>query len=229
MPAADDPALPAAVLWDMDGTIIDSEPYWLRAEIELVESYGGVWTWEDGLQLVGSSLDRSAVILQSRGVRLGEREIIERMTDRVAEQLLEAIPWRPGALELLEEARTAGVPCALVTMSIRRMAEHIAGGLPEGTFATIVSGSDVVHGKPHPEPYLQAAAHLRVDAADCVALEDSEPGVASAVAAGAATVAVPLHIPLPASPAYALWEGGLEGRTLADLAAVRAAAHGAST
>ncbi|MBN9606805.1 MAG: HAD family phosphatase [Actinomycetales bacterium] len=221
MPAPAD-RRPAALLWDMDGTLIDSEPYWLRAEIELVESFGGVWSWEDGLQLVGSSLDRSAVILQSRGVRLEGREIIERMTDRVAQQLDAAIPWRPGARELLLEAREAGVPSALVTMSIGRMARHIAGGLGEGTFATIVAGDDVVNGKPHPEPYLTACARLGVAPADCVAIEDSEPGVASAVASGAATIAVPLHIPLPPSPAYALWEGGLDGRSLDDLAAVHA-------
>ena len=81
-------ALPAGVFWDMDGTLVDTEPYWLTAETALVESYGGAWSTEDGLQLVGSSLERSAIILQSRGVELGVDEIVEVLTDRVLEQIV---------------------------------------------------------------------------------------------------------------------------------------------
>jgi beta-phosphoglucomutase-like phosphatase (HAD superfamily) len=127
-----DATLPAAVFWDMDGTLVDSEPYWLAAETRMVESFGGVWSQADGLQLVGSSLERSAIILQSRGVALG------------------------------------------------------------------------------------------VDPRRSVAIEDSEYGVAAAVAAGMATIAVPLHVPLPESPAYTTWPD-LSGSTPAALGAVLAA------
>ena len=207
---------PAAVLWDMDGTLIDSEPYWLEAETALVHGAGGIWTAEDGLQLVGSGLERSALILQSRGVELSVEEIISTLTDRVRERISESVPWRPGARELLTELRDAGVPTALVTMSRRRMALDVAAALGFEGFDTVVAGEDVANAKPHPEPYLEAAARLDVDITRCVALEDSEPGVASAVAAGATVFALPMHLPLPPSPAYRLRDT-LVGLRLADL------------
>jgi HAD superfamily hydrolase (TIGR01509 family) len=205
----------------MDGTLVDTEPYWLAAEEELIAAWGGVWTREDGLQLVGSGLERSALIFQSRGVDLSVDEIISTLTDRVMAQISDHVPWRPGVLELLLELKQAGVPTAVVTMSVRRMAEHVVNSIGFDAFDTIVSGDEVDEPKPHPLPYLTAATRLGVDPRHCVAIEDSEPGVASAVAAGATTIAVPLHIPLPPSPAYALWPG-LDGVTLADLARVHA-------
>ena len=217
--------LPAAVFWDMDGTLIDSEPYWLAEEIALVESFGGVWSAEDGLQLVGSSLDRSALVLQSRGVALGVEEIIAELTDRVLASIAREVPWRPGARELLSALREAGVPTALVTMSYGRMAHHVADSLGFAGFDAVVSGDRVSAGKPHPECYLTAAGLLSVDPGRSVAIEDSEYGVAAAVAAGMATIAVPLHIPLPESPSYTVWPG-LDGRTPADLGVVLAARRG---
>lgn len=208
----------------MDGTLVDTEPYWLEAESAMVHAAGGVWTAEDGLQLVGSGLERSALILQSRGVELSVEEIIQHLTDRVRSRIGEQPPWRAGARELLIELKEAGIPTALVTMSRRRMALGVAQALGfealglEG-FDLVVAGEDVENAKPHPEPYLLAAARLGVDISECVALEDSEPGVASAVAAGATVFALPLHIPLPPSPAYHLRET-LEGLTLAELAGV---------
>ncbi len=216
--------LPAAVLWDMDGTLVDTEPYWLQAESDMVHGAGGVWTPEDGLQLVGSGLERSALILQSRGVRLTVEEIIETLTEQVRVQIADAVPWRAGARELLLELREAGIPTALVTMSRRHMALDVVASLGfeelgfDG-FDVVVAGDDVENAKPHPEPYLAAAAYLGVDIAACVALEDSEPGVASAVAAGATVFALPLHIPLPPSPVYLLRD---TVPTLADLTAVLA-------
>lgn len=205
----------------MDGTLVDTEPYWLDAESDLVHAAGGVWTPEDGLQLVGSGLERSALILQSRGVELGVEEIITTLTDQVRERIGEEAPWRPGARELLLELREAGIPTALVTMSRRSMALEVVGALGFEGFDVVVAGDDVEHAKPHPEPYLSAAAQLGVDIEQCVALEDSEPGVASAVAAGATVVALPLHIPIPPSPAYELRDT-MVGLRLADLRAVLA-------
>jgi HAD superfamily hydrolase (TIGR01509 family) len=206
----------------MDGTLVDTEPYWMQAEDELVSAWGGQWSHEDALTLVGAGLWHSARVLQGRGVQLTEDEIVDHLTDRVLEQI-ETIgtPWRAGARELLAELRGAGVKTALVTMSVRRMAEHVAGQLGFNGFDTVVSGDDVTHAKPHPEPYLVAAERLGVDPADCIAIEDSAPGTASAVAAGAVVIAVPFVLPLPESDDYTLWES-LAGRTIGDLRALLA-------
>jgi HAD superfamily hydrolase (TIGR01509 family) len=204
----------------MDGTLVDTEPYWLAAETELVHAWGGEWTLDDGLALVGSSLERSALILASRGVQLESDEIIQLLTDRVIAQLADEVPWQPGARELLVALREADVPTALVTMSIRRMADYVAEAAGFPAFNVVIAGDEVVNGKPDPEPYLRAAQALGVDPSECIAVEDSEFGVASAVASGATTLAVPLHLPLPPSPAYTLWDS-LGGRTIDDLFELR--------
>ncbi|MEO7147569.1 MAG: HAD family phosphatase [Terrimesophilobacter sp.] len=208
--------LPAAVLFDMDGTIVDTEPYWLRAERELVGSFGQSWTTQDGFALVGSGLALSAQFLQKRGVDLHEDDIIDRLTARVLQQAMEHIPWRPGAVELLRALNEAQIPTALVTMSMRPLAEHIATSLDFTAFQAIVTGGDVENPKPHPEPYLRAAETLNVQITDCLAIEDSPPGLASATASGAAVVGVPAHVPLTESPTYTLWDT-LAGRSIADL------------
>lgn len=216
--------LPAAVLWDMDGTLVNTEPYWISAETELIHDFGGDWTHEEAMQLVGSGLWNSARIIQAKGVTLSEDEIIDRLTDRVLEQLVEfGIPWRPGARELLTEIREAGIPTALVTMSIGRMAHHIADRLGFVGFDAVIAGEDVVNSKPHPEPYLRGAEALSVGIVRCVAIEDSEPGIASAAAAGAIVVGVPFIVPIQEGTATVLWPT-LEGRTLADLSALLATA-----
>lgn len=206
---------PAAVLWDMDGTLVDTEPYWLVAETELVASFGGVWTVEDGLQLVGSGLWHSARVFQAHGVDLSEDEIVERLTSRVIEQVHVEVPWRPGARELLLELVELGIPTALVTMSTRRMAITIAESIGFEGFAAIVGGDDVEHSKPHPQPYLLGAAALGVAPEDCVALEDSPPGIASAVASGAVVVGVPMHITIAEHPDYELRD--MSGLRASDL------------
>jgi HAD superfamily hydrolase (TIGR01509 family) len=204
----------------MDGTLVDTEPYWLAAETELVHAWGGEWTLDDGLALVGSSLERSALIIGSRGVQLEPDEIIQLLTDRVIAQLADEVPWRPGARELLVALHEAGIPTALVTMSIRRMADYVAAAAGFPAFDVVIAGDEVANGKPDPEPYLRAAQALGVDPVDCIAVEDSEFGVASAVASGATTLAVPLHVPLPPSAVYTLWDS-LDGRTLEDLFTLR--------
>jgi HAD superfamily hydrolase (TIGR01509 family) len=208
---------PAAVLFDMDGTIVDTEPYWMTAESELVHSWGGTWTHDDGLTLVGNGLEVSAAVLQSRGVDLDIPTIIDRLTDRVTQQLADVgVPWRPGAQELLREVREAGIPTALVTMSFRRMAEQIAGYIPFDAFDTIVAGDEVDNPKPHPEAYLEAARRLGVPVGRCIAVEDSLTGLAAAVAAGTIAIGVPHLVPLPETGDHTIWRT-LEGTTLADL------------
>ncbi|MFC8597357.1 HAD family hydrolase [Isoptericola sp. NPDC057191] len=192
------PALPAAVLWDMDGTLVDTEPYWIGAEHELVAEHGGTWSHEQALQLVGNDLTVSAAILRDQGgVDLPVDAIVERLLGRVVEQVREHVPWQPGALELLTALAEAGVPCALVTMSYTVLAEEVVSRGPAGAFVTVVTGDQVERGKPDPEPYLIAAQRLGVDPADCVAIEDSPTGIASARAAGVATLGVEAVLPVP--------------------------------
>jgi HAD superfamily hydrolase (TIGR01509 family) len=201
----------------MDGTLVDTEPYWMRAEHELVESFGGTWTHADAMLLVGSGLLGSAAILQNRGVNLAADAIVDTLTTRVQEQLASAgIPWRPGAHELLTELHAAGMPMALVTMSEQRMARQIAGIVGFDAFTTIVSGDMVAQSKPHPESYLLAAGVLGVDPVHCVAIEDSLPGVAAAVASGAVVVAVPHMVPIEPSEHYTRLDT-LAGTTLTHL------------
>ncbi|WP_312676069.1 HAD family phosphatase [Microbacterium sp.] len=211
-------ALPAAVLWDMDGTLVDTEPYWMSAETALVESFGGTWTHEQALTLVGQGLESSATILQAAGVRMAATEIIDHLTERVTQTIAEqGNPLRPGAAELLADLRAAGVRCALVTMSLRRMAEQVVAPFGD-TFEVIVSGDDATRPKPYPDAYLQACRALDIAPGDAVAIEDSPTGVRAAVAAGVATIGVPLMVSLVGVGAHALWPT-LAGRTTADIAA----------
>jgi HAD superfamily hydrolase (TIGR01509 family) len=218
-------ALPAAVLWDMDGTIIDTEPHWMDAETQLIARFGGSWSHEEALALVGQGLWHSARVLQSRGVPLSEDEIIDHLTEIVLEKLRTAgLPWRPGARELLLELKAAGIRTALVTMSIRKMAQLVADTIDFDAFDVVVAGDDVAHSKPHPAAYLHATALLGVQPHDCVAIEDSPPGVASATASGAATIGVPLHVPLNDDGTFTVWPT-LAGRTIRDLTDVLAASR----
>jgi HAD superfamily hydrolase (TIGR01509 family) len=187
----------AAVLWDMDGTLVDTEPDWIAAEFELVEEHGGRWTHEDAMQLVGNDLlDSGRYIAEHAGIDLQPAEIVEELLTRVMERLSETVPWRPGALELLTDLRGRGVRCGLVTMSYRRFVTPILETLPAGTFEVIVTGDSVSQGKPHPEPYLKAAALLGVDPGGAVAIEDSNTGARSAEAAGCTVLVVENHVPV---------------------------------
>ena len=227
-PPASQPLLKAA-LWDMDGTIVDTERYWIEAEHALVAAHGGEWSHEKAMQLVGQSLVFSAGILQEAGVKLEVREIIDTLTGHVVSQVRKSVPWRPGARELLDELHSAGVRCVLVTMSEAPLAREIVASLPKPYFEFLVTGDTVAQGKPHPEAYLSAVELLQrtdagLDHRHCVALEDSAPGVAAAVASGVATVAIPHIVPLPEDPRRATWDT-LAGRTVADLEELLSVRH----
>lgn len=193
--------LPTAVLWDMDGTLVDTEPAWIAAEHRLVEAHGGRWSDEHALALVGSDLMRAARYIRQRGgVPLEPEQIVHTLLDDVVRQVARGIPWQPGAVELLCSLRDAGIPCALVTMSWTRLVTAIVDALPAGVLACVVAGDAVDRGKPHPEPYLRAAAALGVDPRSCVAIEDSPTGTASAEAAGCHVVVVPHALDVPPGP-----------------------------
>jgi HAD superfamily hydrolase (TIGR01509 family) len=190
--------LPAAVLWDMDGTLINTEPYWMAAEIGLVAEWGGVWTHDDAAAMVGSPMSVATAALRSRGVGLPDDEIRDYLHERVAAGVAAGPPWQPGAKELLDALHGAGVPLALVTSSYRALAEPFARLV--GLFDVVVCGDEVEQAKPHPEPYLAAARALGVDPARCVAVEDSRSGIASALASGARVVGVEVVQPVPPQP-----------------------------
>ncbi|HYN32256.1 MAG TPA: HAD family phosphatase [Ilumatobacteraceae bacterium] len=212
----------AAVLWDMDGTLVDTEPYWIDSEFELVAQYGGTWTTADAHSIVGYDLLDAGHELRTRGgVEMESAEIAKWLLDCVIARVADELPWRPGARELLAECNTEGVPCALVTMSWRPLADAVILASPEGSFAVSITGDEVTNGKPDPEPYLTAAAALGVDPRACVAIEDSPTGVASAVAAGCATLGVPHVVPVAAAPGLTIVDS-LAGVNLAQLRRLRA-------
>ncbi len=187
--------LPKAVLWDMDGTLVDTEPYWMECEFALAARYGGTWSHEHGLAVVGGDLIDSATYMREHmGIDRTPHQIVEELLDGVVEMVQREIPWRPGARELLAALRELDVPCALVTMSWRRFVEPVVRALPEGSFAALVCGDEVSRGKPHPEPYLRAAELLGLPPGDTIAIEDSATGTTSAESAGCQVLVVPNHV-----------------------------------
>nr|WP_109209517.1 HAD family phosphatase [Microbacterium ureisolvens] len=206
----------------MDGTLVDTEPYWMAAETPLIESFGGTWSHEQALGLVGLGLEDSARILQGTGVRMTTDAIVDHLTDDVMRQLADTgVPFRPGARELLAGLRAAGIKTGLVTMSMRRMAQTVVDLIDFDAFDVVVAGDDVTRPKPFPDPYLQACEALGVTPEETVAIEDSPNGLRSAVASGAAVIGVPLMVSLTGAGAHTLWET-LEGRTADDVVAFHA-------
>jgi HAD superfamily hydrolase (TIGR01509 family) len=204
----------AAVLWDLDGTIVDTEPLWMAAEHRLATEHGKVWTDEDALQLVGNSLIASGEYIRERlEIEMSAEEIVDYLVASLAGSLREHVEWRPGARELIGALDAAGVPQALVTMSYTAIAEPIAAQLP---FGAVVTGDAVERPKPFPDPYLLAAERLGVDASACLAIEDSRTGAASANAAGCDVLVVPHFVTVPEADRRVLVPS-LAGLTPADL------------
>jgi HAD superfamily hydrolase (TIGR01509 family) len=210
-------SLPAAVLFDLDGTLIDSEPYWMKSERELAQSHGANWTEADGNSLIGMSLyDSSKIIKERIGSSLEPQQIIDQLTSAVNQHLEREIPWRPGAKELLRLLKKNNVKTALVTMSMRRTALQVVSAIDFDAFDVVVAGDDVRHGKPHPEPYLKAAELLGVSPSECIAFEDSVTGLSSAEAAKTKAIGIPNLITIPQIDGRILWKT-LEGVTMKDL------------
>src|SRR5690606_10439263 len=196
----------------MDGTLVDTEPYWIAAEFDLAAEHGGTWSEEHALKLVGNDLlDSGRYIAEHAGVPLEPAQIVEELLDRVTARMQQEVPWCPGVRELLAELGELGVPCALVTMSYARFVEPMLAALRADTFAAVVTGDTVTHGKPHPEPYLKAARLLGVRAEECLAVEDSNTGARSAEAAGCRVLCVPNHVPVLPGPGRVVHDGGLGG------------------
>ena len=207
----------AAVLFDMDGLLVDTEPLWLETETAVMARLGAPWTPQDQQALLGGSMQRTVSYLLGKATRPVPPETVARwmldgMLDRAADG---RVVVRPGARELVAEVAAAGLPYALVTSSERRFAEAVlaATGM---TFPVTVCGEDVTATKPDPEPYLLAAKLLDADPARCVVLEDSPNGVASAAAAGCRVLAIPSLVPIQPAPGLIVL-GSLRDVTLATL------------
>ncbi|SBS73039.1 HAD family phosphatase [uncultured Microbacterium sp.] len=208
---------PDAVLWDMDGTLIDSERAWLGAAEALAVRAGVTLRRADLDRLVGASMSTTASVLTAAGVTGSAAEIVAELTERVRDGLADDLVFRPGALPLAAEVHAAGIPQVIVSMSHRAIVDHVAAASPVPMAS--VAGDDVEHGKPHPEAYLTAASRLGVAIERCIVLEDSATGLAAGVASGAVAIAVPFYLPLDAAAAAAEWDD-LAGRRLADLQAL---------
>jgi len=210
-----------AVLFDMDGLLVDTEPLWFETESEVMARLGAPWTKADQERLLGGSMEHTVGYLLAKATRpASPAEVARWMTDGMLRRAAAGrVVIRPGARELIAEVAAAGIPYALVTGSQREFTEAVVAGTGL-TFTAIVTGDDVARPKPDPEPYLLAAKLLDAAPENCVALEDSPSGVTSATGAGCRVVAVPSLIPIP--PA----SGRLVAASLSDisLAALRALA-----
>ncbi|MEU4422337.1 HAD family phosphatase [Actinoplanes sp. NPDC024001] len=210
-----------AVLFDMDGTLVDSERVWGIALAELAVRAGGTLSDSARLAMVGSSMARSMQIFRDD---LGQPDRPEApdvtwLIDRVYELFADGLVWRPGAAELLLAVRAAGIPTALVTSTGRRLVEVALKTIGAENFDAVVCGDEVEKPKPDPEPYRRAAELLGVRIERCVAIEDSPSGMASALASGAAVLAVPAELELPPTDGVHLRSSlvGVDAAFLADL------------
>jgi HAD superfamily hydrolase (TIGR01509 family) len=225
-----------AVLFDMDGTLVETEQHWGTALFELADRHGGRLSDEARAATVGTSMRTSMTILYADlGLHVSEEQLLvdaRWVEDRAAELLSDEIVWRPGARELLAAVRSAALPTALVTTTPRAVAELVLRRIDEAfadlpPFDVTVCGDEVPARKPDPAPYRQAMGALGVDPADCVVIEDSQVGVTAGLASGAAVLGVPSLQALEPAPGLVL-RHTLAGVGLAELAEVLAARDAAS-
>jgi HAD superfamily hydrolase (TIGR01509 family) len=213
---------PAAVLFDMDGTLVDSEKVWDVALRELAAEAGGALSAPARRAMVGTGMSASLRILHEDLAQPWRDAAADAawLEARVHELFGGGLVWLPGARELLAAVRAAGVPTALVTSTGRRLVDVALDTLGRDSFDVVVCGDEVTAAKPDPTPYRTAARLLGVRVGECVAIEDSPAGVASARAAGATVLAVPSEIALPGAPGVHLRDT-LAGVDLAYLAGLQ--------
>lgn len=193
---------PQAVLFDHDGTLVDTEPIWGRAKARFAAAHGGSWSEQDTVETIGRPAQETIDRLRANGVTgLDDDALIAGLLQTSEEEVRgQQLRLIAGMSELLTEISEAGLPTGIVTNATREIAEHTATMAPEGMFEVIIGNEEAANGvapKPSPEGYLEAARRLRVDPAECVAIEDSPSGVAAAQAAGMVVVVVPGAVPVP--------------------------------
>jgi HAD superfamily hydrolase (TIGR01509 family) len=220
-----------AVLFDMDGTLVETEHLWGEAMFELAAQLGGRMSDEARAATVGTSMRVSMTILYADlGIERTEAQLHADavwVEQRTAELMAGGIEWRPGAPELLRAVRAAGLATALVTTTPRGVADLVLGSiradLGEDPFDLTVCGDEVPARKPDPAPYRQAMAALDVEPGQCVVIEDSAAGIASGLAAGAAVLGVPALQEVAATAGLVLRDGlvGVDVPLLADVLARR--------
>lgn len=185
---------PQAVLWDMDGTIVDTEADWVNNSRQVVEDHGGYWNADDGDFIFGAcTADHaqrlSEAVARRDGTWIAPMQLFELLHQKMLTSYQKA-ELLDGAVELLTAFLEAGIPQALVTATDMELVAPALQNFPQEYFAAVVSGSDEIPGKPSPEPYLLGARRLQADITQCLAFEDSAAGLASARASGAITVDV---------------------------------------
>ena len=191
----------SAILFDMDGTLIDSEPLWLEAEIEIMEELGCNWDQQDQINCLGGPIDKTENYMQDRSNNIKPFGYFTKKLDDVMEQKLSTkLDLIPNALEIINECKRFELKIALVTASSGRLMRAVLKRFPVGIFDTVVSYDDVKRSKPDPEPYLLAAKTLGVDITNCVVLEDSLTGVQSGLSAGAQVIGIPHLVKMPSNP-----------------------------
>jgi HAD superfamily hydrolase (TIGR01509 family) len=225
-------ALPAAVLWDLDGTLVDSEPVWDVSLADTVRRLGGELSERGRSAVLGSELDRAVLVLLAEAGVDATPELIAdtrlHLVSRTAELFADGVVWQPGAREALDLVAAAGVPMALVTNNQRVLTELALDVVGRDRFAASVCGDEVDRGKPAPDVYLRAAELLGVPIADCLAVEDSPTGTQAAERAGATVLAVPGDVPVPPGPRRS-HRAGLVGLTLAELSGLSVSEFSAAT
>jgi len=219
--------LPAAVLFDYDGTLVDTEVYWMHAEVDLLATYGVPWTLEDAAQLCGSSREHSIAVHMRRMREFGVDTsaidpdgLYDRMSELVVENIRRlGLPMLPGAQELLLDLKHNGVPCGLVSNSPPQVLQAGLSSFPAGCITLVIDGDMVARGKPDPEGYLMAAERLGVDPRRCLVVEDTPIGAQAGGAAGAVVLAVPGQFPVPPAPRQINLPGlvGLDWARLCDI------------
>lgn len=223
---------PQAVLWDMDGTLVDSEKIWDISLAELARELGGELEPAVRAAMVGSPMARTLNLMFTalqRPTDPGELHHAEQwLTRRTRELFAAGLPWRPGARAALRAVRQAGMATALVTSTHRELTEVALRGIGPAQFDVTVCGDEVARTKPHPESYLRAAARLGVDPAACVAVEDSPIGTAAAVAAGCVVLVVPSEVPVEPGERRVLRDSlvGVDAEVLATVLAAAGTAPG---
>lgn len=185
----------------MDGLLVDTEPQWFDVETEVMAKLGGEWTHADQLAVLGGSSAAAApYIIEKSGADADPIAVARWMDEGIVARVRETVRVLPGALELLTGLRIAGVPCALVSASVRPLVDAVLAHIGPDSFDVTISGDDVSRTKPDPEPYLKAIAALGAEPGRCMVLEDSPNGIAAGLAAGCHVVAVPRAVTIAPAP-----------------------------